>query len=221
MARVLFLTSRLPWPPREGHQLRSCNLLRAVAAAHDVQLLSLRRPEDAAAIGTPCPLPLSGVHTVPLPMPGNPRDALGVARRAIAGRQPLLVARYLPPELEQAFRARVARAELVHFDMLPLTGLARLVPASVPVVLNAHNVESELLRRQARVAGPLWKRLLMRHQLPLLARFEAEACARADRVLACSAPDATRLRELAPAARVDIVPNGVDLGTFDGPDAAA
>lgn len=221
MARVLFVTSRLPWPPREGHQLRSYNLLRAVAAAHDVELLSLRRPEDAERQQPGSTLPLSAVHTVPLPMPGRPRDAAGILGRALGGRQPLLVARYVPPALARAFATCVARAELVHFDMLPLAGLAPLVPAGVPIVLNEHNVESELLRRQAQVAGPRWKRLLMRQQFPPLRRFEAAACARADRVLACSAQDALRLRELAPGAVVDVVPNGVDLGMFEGPDAAA
>ena len=36
MARVLAVTSRLPFPPREGHQLRSWNLLRALATRHEV-----------------------------------------------------------------------------------------------------------------------------------------------------------------------------------------
>lgn len=221
MARILFVTSRLPWPPREGHQLRSWNLLRAAAAAHEVELLSLRRPEDGDARDPAWPVPLAALHTVPLPMPGHARDAAGIAARALLRHQPLLAARYVPPALERRFRERVARAQLVHFDMLPLAALAPLVPGGVPVVLNEHNVESELLRSQAQVGGPRWKRLLMRQQQPLLRRFEAAACARADRVLACSAQDALRLRELSPSAHLAVVPNGVDLGMFDGPDAAA
>ena len=46
MARVVFVTTRLPWPPTEGHQLRSYHLLRAAARKHDVTLLSLARKED-------------------------------------------------------------------------------------------------------------------------------------------------------------------------------
>ena len=219
MARILFVTSRLPWPPREGHQLRSCNLLRAAASRHRVDLLSLLREED----GQPQepPFRLDSVSLVPLPPMSRPAEAAGVAARALLRARPLLVARYVTPALERAFRPLAAEADLVHFDMLPLAGLAPLVPEGIPVVLNEHNVESELLRRQAQVGGPLWKRLLMRQQQPLLQRFEAAACSRADRVLACSAPDALRLRELSPGAGVDVVPNGVDLQQYDGPDVAS
>ena len=46
MARILVLTARLPYPPREGHQLRSWHVLRALAAVHEVTLLSCLRDDD-------------------------------------------------------------------------------------------------------------------------------------------------------------------------------
>jgi len=44
MARILVLTSRLPYPPGEGHQLRTFHLLRALASAgmdHDDHVVAL------------------------------------------------------------------------------------------------------------------------------------------------------------------------------------
>ena len=46
MARILALTSRLPYPPREGHQLRAWHVLRALASRHEVTLLSFQRRDD-------------------------------------------------------------------------------------------------------------------------------------------------------------------------------
>ena len=48
MARILFFTARLPYPPREGHQLRSWHLLKALAEEHEVTLLSFLRKDDDA-----------------------------------------------------------------------------------------------------------------------------------------------------------------------------
>ncbi len=39
--RVLFLTPQLPWPLDQGARIRNYYLLRAVAAVHTVDLLSL------------------------------------------------------------------------------------------------------------------------------------------------------------------------------------
>ena len=225
MSRILFVTSRLPWPPSEGHQLRSWNLLRAAAREHQVDLLSLRRPEDGDGSAAPLRECAASVATVPLPpLPSPVRDPLGAGRllwRSTRGRQPLLVARYVSPALQRAFAERVQRADLVHFDMLPLAGLANAVPPGVPVVLNEHNVECRLLASQAAIEASPWKRAVKRQQVAPLARFERAACERADRVLSCSGPDAEQLAMLAPGARVTVVPNGVDLEFFRGPSADA
>lgn len=215
MARVLFVTSRLPWPAREGHQLRSWNLLRAAARMHEVTLLSLQRDEDGDGDDPVLRDTVAHVHTVALPPLGSLRVAPGVLARSLRRRQPLLVGRYAGSELEAAFRRHVGDADLVHFDMLPLAGLAHLVPTGIPVVLNEHNVESRLMQSQAMIEPAWWRRAIKRQQVGAMERFERAACTRADRVLACSTPDAELLRALAPAARVSVVPNGVDLSFFD------
>jgi len=42
--RILFITPQMPYPPRQGTQIRNFHLLRAAAAAHRVDLLSFARP---------------------------------------------------------------------------------------------------------------------------------------------------------------------------------
>lgn len=212
MARVLFVTSRLPYPPQEGHQLRSWHLLKAAAGAHAVTLLSLVRPGEAEA---PCAVleqTAHAVHRVALPETTT-LHGLAAAGAVLRGRT-LLQARYVTGALRRSFDGLVADADLVHLDILAVAALIERVPPDLPVVVNAHNVESRLLVDRVRTEPVRWRRAALASQIRPLARLERRVCAAADRVLACSALDAERLMVLAPGARVTVVPNGVDLTRF-------
>lgn len=67
MARILALTSRVPWPPREGHQLRSCHVLEALASRHQVHLLSCLRRDDEPDAPSTLRARLSGFETFATP----------------------------------------------------------------------------------------------------------------------------------------------------------
>lgn len=211
MARLTVLTSRLPFPPREGHQLRSWHLIDALCERHEVTLLSFVRGDDTPDETGPLRARLKHLETFPIPAEHS-RLALGQAvARGVLTSTPFLAAKYSSPALRARLAHHARTSDLVHFDMLPLMGLADCVPAGVPVVLNAHNVEHALLETRAGIeARPLVRRFLA-GQVPRLHAFEQAACRRADAVLACSDPDALALRALAPDTPVRVVPNGVDL----------
>lgn len=211
MARLLFVTSRLPFPPREGHQLRSWHLLKALAQRHEVVLLSFMRGDDDAAGVDEMRKHLAGVETFPI-ITEHSRLALAWALlRSLLGRQPYVSTKYASPALHARIRQLAPGMDAVHFDMLPLMRNANAVPASVPVIYNAHNVEHLLLSKRAQMTGNTWIRRFLQFQLPRLLEFERRACQRADLVLACSAVDAQTLLQLAPDAHVSVVANGVDL----------
>lgn len=214
MARVLFVTARVPFPPREGHQLRSWHLLRAAAAEHRVTLLSLRRPDDPASLPPEVARLLVDWELVDLPALQSPRHFLATGLRWLLTRRPLLDLRYRPPALERAFERRVADADLVHLDMLALAGLFRWIPVKTPAVLNEHNVESRLLQSRLELENRRSSRLLHRLQRLGLEAFERRACLEASAVLACSSVDAAHLERLAPGAKTVVVPNGVDTREF-------
>ena len=218
MARLLFLTSRLPWPPREGHQLRSWHVLSALAEQHEVTLLSFRRADDAAPEGEWTRM-LAGLETFPIPAEASPVAFAGALARGVATGRPFVAAKYASAALQRRLAVLAEDADLVHFDMLPLMANAHVVPEGIPVTLNAHNVEHRLLAQRARQVPGALARAFLHGQLPKLEAFEAAACRRADLVLACSATDAAELRALAPSAEIHVVPNGVDLAT-NRPEAA-
>lgn len=214
MARLLFVTARLPFPPTEGHQLRSWNLLRAAARVHEVTLLSLRRAEDPVTMPFEVRRMLHDLETIELPMARSPLEFPRMAAQWLSTGRPLLDIRYAPGSLRRAFARRVRECDLVHLDMLALAGLLREVPAGLPSVLNEHNVESTLLQSRIDIEAAPWQRALLRARMAGLVRFESEACRNARRVLACSNEDAASLRSLAPGANVCVVPNGVDTTAF-------
>lgn len=214
MARILFVTSRLPYPPTEGHQLRAWHLLRAAARDHRVTLLSLRRPDEPPLPQRIPGISLEGVHQVDLPGLSWPHQVAGLALRGLPPGRTLLDLRYRQLALQRRFDLLVHQADLVHLDILAVAGLLERVPKGVPTVLNEHNVESLLAdKRVAMETRPL-HRLLLRLKLRGLENFERSACARAGRVLACSQEDAERLLALAPGCWISVVPNGVDLEAF-------
>ena len=214
MARILFVTSRLPFPPTEGHQLRAWYLLQAAARKHQVTLLSLRRP-DEPPLPEPVPgIKLAGVHQLDLPSLRSPHRVAGMALRGLLSGRTLLDLRYRPPALQQRFDQLVQETDLVHLDILAVAGLLERVPDGVPTVLNEHNVESLLAHKHVAMETRSLQRLFLSLKHRRLESFERSACVRADRVLACSEQDAKRLLALAPGCKVSVVPNGVDLDVF-------
>jgi glycosyltransferase involved in cell wall biosynthesis len=113
--------------------------------------------------------------------------------------------------MESRIRELAPGMDAVHFDMLPLMRNADAVPATIPVIYNAHNVEHVLLSTRVQMTGNPWIRRFLQGQLPRLRTFERHACERANLVLACSSVDAEALRQLAPDASIAVVANGVDL----------
>ncbi|MGO4220686.1 glycosyltransferase family 4 protein [Lysobacter sp. TAF61] len=222
MARILALTSRLPYPPREGHQLRAWHLLKALASRHEVTLLSFLRRDDTLDEAGPLRDVLARLETFPIASEHS-RPALAAALlRGTLTRSPFLAAKYDSPALRRRLAELSRDADLVHFDMLPLMAHADCVPAGVPVALNAHNVEHHLLAKRAQIEPGLAARAFLSTQVAPLRAFERAACLRADAILACSDPDAQSLRELAPGCDVEVIANGVDLDNnrpaADAPD---
>ncbi|QOW18796.1 glycosyltransferase [Lysobacter ciconiae] len=211
MTRLLVLTTRLPYPPTEGHQLRSWHLLKALASRHEVTLMSFLRRDDEPAQAGPLRDILAALETFPIP---GERSPIALGRALLAGtltNTPYLAARYASAEFRKRLRERAGQADLVHVDMLPLMAHADCVPDGIPLVMNAHNVEHRLLRIRASIERRAFARAFLRHQVSRLHDFEQAACRRADAILVCSDDDAETLRALAPGARVQLVPNGVDV----------
>ncbi len=214
--RLLMLTPQPPYPPRSGTSLRNWGLLRGLARAHRVSVLSFA-PADALH---PSPQLLEVADQVALlPQPPHP---LGMRlRHLLASGRPDLAWRLWDVRFVQTLRAWLQQG---HWDWVFIEGLemapyADVVPRQGPrLVYDAHNCESCLqtralaqdVRDPARWPAALYSAL----QVPRLRRYEAAMCRRAALVTAVSPEDAQALRALAPGVHPLIIPNGIDLAEY-------
>jgi sugar transferase (PEP-CTERM/EpsH1 system associated) len=219
--RVLWLSHFVPAPPIGGVRQRSHHLLRQAAARHEVHVVTLNQGafcptpahvEEAVAMLRPL---VSGIDVFPIPNDRRSWRWLPMTLGGVLRSTPYDVNWLRSGAVARHLRDLVAREsfDCVHVDTI---GLVQYLPAlrDVPVVLNHHNVESQMaFRRAEREPGWMAKRYLA-GDAAKLARLERSVCPRAAVNLVVSELDAERLREVAPDARTAVVANGVDVDYF-------
>jgi glycosyltransferase involved in cell wall biosynthesis len=104
------------------------------------------------------------------------------------------------------------RPDVYYLDHLDSFVFARL-RSHVPVVLDLHNIYSQLVQRSAHEAEQVLTRFYLEREARLLQRLEAHAVRSVDVVLAVSEGDAAHFTGLG-ARAVHVVPNGVDCSAY-------
>jgi glycosyltransferase involved in cell wall biosynthesis len=187
-------------------------LVRGVAARHDVLTLSLYGPGDdlsaaerviGRVVGVPVPLTAR--------MPPGPSKRLTQAR-SILSRRSFQDRLYRHPAAQQAID-RLVRSEQpdnVQIEFSQMGGY--VVPPGPVTVLDVHNVEHDVLAQIA-ATGSLPRRAFNRIEARKVRNEEGAAWRRASCCLATSADDVARIEEATGRSAV-VIPNGVDLEYF-------
>ena len=217
--KILWLNSGLLLPLDKGGRLRTWHLMRHLAARHDISYLSFTDPTQTAADRDGMQAVASQLVTIPRddPAKGTPRFYVDTAKYVFDG-APYAVAKYR----SDAFRQQVAhllstgRFDALVCDFLPpVVNLPDHLPC--PSILFTHNVESEIWRRHAENAANPASRFLLTQQWRRMLRFEQQALARFDLVLAVSDADRCTFERLYPDALkrpAHVVQTGVDTSYF-------
>ena len=207
--RILSIANVTPWPARGGIHLRMLNLLERMAAHHDVTL-GCHVWTDADRDGVE-ELNRRGLRTIGAPVAYGSvrRHALGALRRAVRGIPPE-TAQYESPVLHGLVGA--GAYDLLHIEESTLAPYARSRPAAArtPQVLTLHNVHFVQDRRVALIEKTFARRTWKRFNAGWMRSYEPRIATAFDRVIAVSEEDRDALRRLAPSARIEVVPNGVD-----------
>lgn len=209
---VVVIANRLPFPIDDGWKARTFHVIQQIASRRPTTLLtfgaSARQDRSTAfteAVGTPI-----GVVTVPPPRPYTMwRLALGAVTRT-----PVYVWNNSTRGFRDALEGVIADTQAslgvaVCTFMYPYFQRVRF-PG--PVIIDTHNLDSELMRRYATyLRGP--RRWYASRTVSRLAGLEARAFPEASEVWVCSTEERDHI-----AARygVDagVVPNGVDCSRF-------
>ncbi len=204
-SRVLALLPGVPLPANTGGALRALAMIRALDQAFDTTVLAWSRAgEDFQALDRM----LEGrVHVVERM---GPIDALFAEGMGFVLGCPAGYCRYgwFPSVLKHVLTTQ--GFDFIHFDH-PHTALTwaqiRRMQPEAKLVLDAHNVEAEIMQRLAETA-PRWQRKGIRWQAGRIRDLERELARNVDMVFACSEKDAAVFTELG-ARHVRVVPNAI------------
>jgi glycosyltransferase involved in cell wall biosynthesis len=212
---VLAVTSEVPWPLNSGGHLRTFHLLRTLAARFDVRLVAPTNGDDEAGRRA---LQREGVtlRLVPARARRPFTEAMKVAMSAVRQEPYVLFARHRRRAVWRALAAEASRhqPDALYLDHLDSLVYADAVPA-VPVIIDMHNIYSRLAHRAAAEVSSRAQRWYIAHEARLLARRERLAARKAHTLLAVSDDEAQYFSSLG-AARVVVVPNGVDCAAYAG-----
>ncbi len=210
---ILVLTPYIPYPPGFGGAVRIYHLIRQLSRRHQVHLLSFR---EETGSGDPRGLePFCRTITL-------------IPRRVGDKRRQQVISLLSPHSFQWRF----------HYSRVMQTALDRLVgeqninliivefsqmavfrfPVGVPVVIDEHNIEFDLLERMAAREGGFIRRLFNRIEAAKF-RLEELACVKnAALTLVTSERDQEILVSLNPGLKTAVITNGVDCDHFARPD---
>ncbi len=213
MAKLLYLTHRIPYPPTKGDKIRSFHFLKCLAHKHQVFLGTfVDDPNDlehARAIAKYT----QGALILPLPRRRLAvKGLLGLLRG-----QPLTQAVYADRRLT-AWCQKLVREGKVNAVFAFSSAMAQFVDPSwrLPKILDFVDVDSDKWRQYA--AAKLWvSRWIYQREARKLFAYDRQAAEAFDLCLFVSPKEAELFKALAPeaAAKVEVVENGVDTAYFD------
>lgn len=221
--RVLVLDEALPVPPDSGKRIRTLALLERLAGRAEITLCV--HVEGPVAPEARDRVERAGLRLLPVPrrplVKRGPRFAWDLARNVLLP-SPYMAMAHRTRGMRAAVLQEVAarRPDLIHVEWTPYVVN---VPAGtgLPVVVSAHNVESDIWARYRATERSPARRAYIALQHLKVRRFERRALAAAQAVTAVSPGDAEAIRALSGQRDVTVVPNGVDAATFAPQDAVA
>ena len=213
--RILWVKANKILPVHSGGDLRSFNILRQLAAQEDVVFFSYYDGARDAEYEKNLQEQLPGAVCVAT----GREQASKVARGAdyllrLANSAPYAVSRFGSANVRDRLKACLAeRPDVVVCDFLDaaVNFPERMEARSV---LFQHNVESEIWRRHAENGSNPAKRLVYGLEFSKMLRYEQKAVRGFDHVIAVSEHDKSLMSAWVDAARITVVPTGVDTEQF-------
>lgn len=215
--KLLFLTPQLPFPPHKGTTLRNFNLIRQLAADHEIHLLTFVDDESEVRWAEPLRECCVRIRVCRPPRRSLRRRGLD----SLTSRWPDMALRLWTPAMRQLVQDTLASET---FDVVQVEGIemARYWLELPPTlrqrarlsVFDEHNAEYVLQQRAFETdvrQPPKWLGALYSFiQWRKLVRYERRCLRAFDTVVAVSETDKAALLRLAPSLNISVVPNGID-----------
>lgn len=208
--KILFLTSRLPYPPNRGDRLRVFHFARMLAGKHDLTLASFISSRSQLSDVPRLKEIFKSVHTVQL----HPLRSVINTGVSIFRPDALQVSYYRSRAMRQLLAAigKQANFDLVYTHLVRMAPYGLLVPARKHI-LDITDVISKEIRLSLQHRKPPGK-WLYEVELAKLVETEQRYTGQFDENWVISQPELLALEEINPTAKIRIVTNGVDYSVF-------
>jgi polysaccharide biosynthesis protein PslH len=206
--RIIFITSRFPYPLEKGDKLRAYHQIRHLSREHEIHLFALSHKEVEAAHRFEL---MKYCRTVTIHKLGQPSSAIG-AVLALFQCMPMQTGWFYRRWIQQKLAKLIdeIQAEAIICQLLRT---ARYVDRiGVPVLLDYQDCFSAGMYRRASLS-PLLTRWFYRLEAALLSRYEAKCYSRFDATTIISKNDRDLFR-FEGKQEIHIIPNGVDTKYF-------
>jgi glycosyltransferase involved in cell wall biosynthesis len=209
--RILFLAHRIPFPPDKGDKIRSYQVLKHLAARHEVHLVCLidNRRDLLAAEELRRALPRL-VYEELRPVPQRLRMLT-----ALYQGKPLTVAYFYLPRLQRKLDALLGRERFDALFVYSSTMAEYVRDTKIPRrIMDFCDLDSQKFKQYAgAVAPPLaW---LYRFEGNRLARYECEAAQRFEHVLFINAGERLLFEQNGGGNNTALMSNGVDFARYE------
>jgi sugar transferase (PEP-CTERM/EpsH1 system associated) len=209
--RIMFVTPYVPSRIR----VRPFNLIRCLAAEHEISLVSLLVDDYEWAIVEDVEQYCVSVELVAL----SRRQAYANCLRALPTRTPLRVAYYRSPAFVQRIREviRRQRIELVHGELIKVVPALKAVLADedIPVLYDSVDCISWFLQQRMETTRNPFKKAFLYTELRKMHCYEKQELADFEQVIISAQIDRERLGMLTGKRQsIQVVSNGVDTDYF-------
>jgi polysaccharide biosynthesis protein PslH len=214
--KILWVKPGKLLPLDTGGKLRTYNILRQLAAAHQLTYLSYYGGQRDETYEREVLTHLAGTATVYTAAP----DSTDLERyldylRRLAWRAPYAVSKFTDPRVQSLLGEWIPqrRFDVAVCDFLSST-LNFPADLATPTALFQHNVETVLWKRKVDFEVKWLDRLVSRIEYAKMRRFEPEQTRRFHHVIAVSEADRDAMSAMVDPSHISVVPTGVDLSKY-------
>ena len=199
---ILFLTNLLPYPLDNGGKIKTYTTLKALNnAGHKVDLLCFKESMDSyhteeKELLTIC----HSVHQVyqKLTTASHKKYMIKLALRSLFSKYPLSTYKYISKQMTECLESKkTTNYDLLYFDHLSLyayKNFCKKIWPNAKVILDEHNCEATIMKRNAERANNLIKKVFMAFEARKVEKFESSSLLSADKSIILSKEDYKTLR---------------------------
>ena len=209
--KILFLTSRLPFPPHRGDKLKIYNLIKQLSRrGHDISLISFIASKKEEESVEPLKEFCTDVDLILL----RPVSSFFNCLLGLFSPIPFQILYLKSPLMRKSFSAKIAAVQydLVHVHLIRMAQYADEM-TEPKRILDLTDAGSLYLERFLKSTGNPFKKIFLLIELARLKRYE-RILEKFDTSLVCSDVDAAVLQTRAPHANIKLLYNGIDLEYF-------